>query len=42
LGETAAHLRAEFKDLVEKAELSEKMPLNTETCQKLIAEIKAK
>jgi len=42
LGETAAHLRTEFKELVEKAKLSEKMPLNTETCQKLIAEVKAK
>jgi hypothetical protein len=42
LGETAAHLRTEFKDLVEKAKLSEKMPLNNETCQKLIAEFKAK
>ena len=42
LGETAAHLRTEFKDLVEKAKLSEKMPLNTETCQRLIAEMKVK
>ncbi len=42
LGETAGHLRTEFKDLVEKAKLSEKMPLNAETCQKLIAEVKAK
>jgi hypothetical protein len=42
LGETAAHLRTEFKELVEKAKLSEKMPLNSETCQKLMAEIKAK
>jgi hypothetical protein len=42
LGQTAAHLRTEFEDLVEKAKLSEKMPLNAETCQKLIAEIKAK
>lgn len=42
LGETAAHLRTEFKELVEKADLSEKMPLNAETCQKLMTEIKAK
>jgi hypothetical protein len=42
LGETAAHLRTEFRDLVEKTKLSEKMPLNNETCQKLIAEFKAK
>jgi hypothetical protein len=42
LGETATHLRTEFKTLVEKAGLSEKMPLNEETCQKLIAEIKAR
>ncbi len=41
LSETAAHLRTEFKELVEKAELSEKMPLNEETCQKLMTEIKA-
>ena len=42
LGETAAHLRTEFKALVEKAKLSERMPLNTETCQKLLSEISAK
>ena len=42
LGETASHLRSEFSELVEKAKLSEKMPLNTETCQKLLTEIKAK
>ena len=42
LGETAAHLRSEFKDLVDKAKLSEKMPLNNETCQKLIAQFRAK
>ena len=41
LGETAAHLRTEFKELVEKTELSDKMPLNEATCQKLMAEIKA-
>ena len=42
LGETAAHLRTEFKELVEKAKLSERMPLNTETCQKLLSEMSAK
>lgn len=42
LGKTATYLRTEFKELVEKAKLSEKMPLNDETCQKLMAEIKAK
>jgi len=42
LGETATHLRTEFKEIVEKAQLSEKMPLNTETCQKLMDEMKLK
>ncbi len=42
LEDTAAHLRTEFKDLVEKAHLSEKLPLNAETCEKLISEVKAK
>ena len=42
LSETAAHLRSEFSELVEKANLSENMPLNTETCQKLLADVKEK
>jgi uncharacterized membrane protein (UPF0136 family) len=42
LDDTAAHLRTEFKDLVEKAEISEKIPLNAETCEKLITEAKAR
>jgi hypothetical protein len=42
LGETAAHLRTEFKEIVDKAQLSEKMPLNTETCQKLMEQVKLK
>jgi hypothetical protein len=42
LGETAAHLRTEFKELVEKTGISEKMPLNAETCQKLQAEVQAR
>jgi hypothetical protein len=42
LGETAAHLRTEFKELVDKAGLSEKMPLNAETCQRLKAEVQAR
>jgi hypothetical protein len=40
LGETASHLRSEFKELVDKAGLSEKLPLNAETCEKLKAEIR--
>jgi hypothetical protein len=40
LEETAAHLRTEFEELVEKAKLSEHMPLNTQTCEKLMAERK--
>ena len=39
LDESAAHLRTEFKELVESAKLSEKMPLNAETCQKIKAEL---
>ena len=42
LDATASHLRTEFADLVAKAELSEKMPLNAATCEKLLKEIKAK
>jgi hypothetical protein len=38
---TRGHLRTEFKDLVQKAKLSEKLPLNADTCRKLIAEVKA-
>ena len=39
LGESAAQLRTEFKELVEHAKLSEKIPLNAETCQKIKAEL---
>ena len=39
LDESAAHLRTQFKDLVEHANLSEEMPLNAETCQKIKAEL---
>jgi len=39
LDESAVHLRTEFKELVEQAKLSEKMPLNAETCQKIKAEL---
>lgn len=42
LNETAAHLRTEFSELVEKANLTENMPLNTETCGKLLADVKEK
>lgn len=42
LQETAVFLRTEFKDLVDKAELSGKMPLNAETCEKLKADLKAR
>jgi hypothetical protein len=41
LAETASHLRTEYKDLVEKGNLSETMPLNAETCEKIMSEVKA-
>jgi hypothetical protein len=41
LADTAAHLRSEFKELVEKSKISEKMPLNSETCQKMMSEVMA-
>ncbi len=39
---TAAHLRTEFKEVVERANLSEKLPLNAATCEKLMTEVKAR
>lgn len=38
LEETASHLRTEFKELVEKSDISEKLPLNAETCEKIMSE----
>ena len=39
---TASHLRTEFKDLVEQANLSESLPLDAETCKKLMADMKTR
>lgn len=41
LADTAAYLRAEFPELVERANLSETMPLNAETCEKMMTEMKS-
>ena len=41
LDDSAAYLRTEFKQLVDETELSEKMPLNAETCEKIKNEVKA-
>ena len=41
LEETATYLRTEFKELVDKTGLSEEIPLNAETCEKIKGEIKA-
>ncbi|MGF1562648.1 MAG: hypothetical protein ACFB3T_10775 [Geminicoccaceae bacterium] len=40
LEQTAAHLRSEFAELVERANLSENMPLNSDTCTTLMARMK--
>ncbi len=39
LDDTAAYLRTEFKELVDDTDLSDKAPLNAETCEKIKNEI---